>query len=189
MMVNHLSNHFVNVPQLGHERSNRASSFSRMLSDTQQESNTSAIIMYLPTKDTVYSGGIGYQTVYAEYTSYSTEEDPVVRIKGQDSDGEFDFTCHINDIDPKQASYAEMCALFGHLQKTGQIPPEANSLVHFNVLPHGINTGKVTQKLNYMNEIDKMTTSKMFSQPNQTEAECLLKMYQNFINMKKENLS
>ena len=82
-----------------------------------------------------------------------------------------------------------MCALFGHLQKTGQIPPEANSLVHFNVLPHGINTGKVTQKLNYMNEIDKMTTSQMFSQPNQAEAECLLKMYQNFINMKKENPS
>ena len=169
-------------------RSSQAS-FNRLLSDTQQESNTPAIFMYLPTKDTVYSGGIGHQTVYAEYTSYSTEEDPVVRIKGQASDGEFDFTCHINDIDPKQASYAEMCALFGHLQKTGQIPPEANSLVHFNVLPHGINTGKVTQKLNYMNEIDKMTTSQMFSQPNQAEAECLLKMYQNFINMKKENPS
>ena len=164
------------------------SSFRDLLSDAHQ-TDQGPIRMYLPRENTIFSGGIGYQTVYAEYTSDSTDEDPVVRIKGQASDGEFDFTCHINDIDPKQASYAEMCALFGHLQKTGQTPPEANSLVHFNVLPHGINTGKVTQKLNYMNEIDKMTTSKMFSQPNQTEAECLLKMYQNFINMKKENLS
>ena len=191
MMVNHLSNHFVNVPQLGHERSNRASSFSRMLSDAQQDCDRlTTSVVYLRTENTLYSGSLGgTQTVYAEYTPDSTNEDPVARIRGNNHDGEFDFICHINDIDPANASYAEMCALFGHLQKTGQTPPEANSLVHFNVLPHGINTGKVTQKLNYMNEIDKMTTSKMFSQPNQTEAECLLKMYQNFINMKKENLS
>ena len=35
----------------GH-RSSQAS-FNRLLSDTQQESNTPAIFMYLPTKDTV----------------------------------------------------------------------------------------------------------------------------------------
>lgn len=162
-----------------------ASSFRDLLSDTQQMER-GPIHMYLRRENTIYSGGIGYQTVYAEYTSDSTDEDPVVRIKVQASDGEFDFTCHINDIDPKQASYAEMCALFGHLQKTGQIPPEANSLVHFNVLPHGINRGKVTQKLNYMNEIDKMTTSQMFSQSNRTEAKYLLKMYQDFIDAKQQ---
>lgn len=189
MIINSLLTSPVNTLRFGYGRQSGQASFSRLLSDTQQESKTSAIFTYLPTKNTVYSGGIGHQTVYAEYTSDSTEENPIVRIKGQASDGEFDFTCHINDIDPKRASYAEMCALFGHLQKTGQIPPEANSLVHFNVLPHGINTGKVTQKLNYMNEIDRMTTSQMFSQPNRTEAECLLKMYQNFTNMKKENPS
>ena len=165
-----------------------ASSFQNLLSDAQQTERGS-LFLYLRRENTIYSGGIGYQTVYAEYTFDSTEEDPVVRIKGQASDGEFDFTCHINNIDPKQASYAEMCALFGHLQKTGQIPCEANLYKYFNVLPCGTNTGDVTQKMNYITTIDKMTTSQMFSESNRAVARILLKLYQNFIDTKKENLS
>ena len=59
------------------------------------------------------SGGVGGanpQTYEAEFTAGSTDEDPVVRIRGTASSGEFDFTCHIRDIDPRSASYAELAA-------------------------------------------------------------------------------
>ena len=165
---------------------NSTASFSRLLSNTQQDcKRASTTVLYLRTENTLYSGSLGgTQTVYAEYTPDSTDEDPVARIKGNDNDGEFDFICHINDIDPAKASYAEMCALFGHLQKTGQIPPEASSCVHFNVLPCGVNTGNVTQRMNYMTAIDKMATSQMFDESNRIGARILFKMYQDFINRK-----
>ena len=44
------------------------------------------------------SGGVGgadVQTYEAEFTAGSTDEDPVVRIRGTANSGEFDFTCHI----------------------------------------------------------------------------------------------
>lgn len=191
MMVNHLSNHFVNVPQLGYNRNNRESSFGRMLSNAKQDCDrVSTSVLYLRTENTLYSGSLGgTQTVYAEYTLDSTDEDPVARIRGNNHDGEFDFVCHINEIDPANASYAEMCALFGHLQKTGQIPSAANLYKYFNVLPCGTNTGDVTQKLNYITAIDHITTSQMFSESNREVARILLKLYQNFMDMKKENLS
>lgn len=191
MMVNNLSNSFVSKPQVGYKRGNGVSSFSRMLSDKQQDCDMmSTSVLYLRTENTLYSGSLrGTQTVYAEYTPDSTAEDPVVRIRGNDYDGEFDFICHINDIDPTNASYAEMCVLFGHLQKTGQIPIEANLYGYFNVLPCGINAGDVTQKMNYMTAIDKMTTSEMFSESNRAVAGILLKLYQSFIDTKKEILS
>lgn len=191
MMVNNLSNSFVGKPQVGYKRGNSASSFSRMLSDTQQDCDMmSTSVLYLRTENTLYSGSLGgTQTVYTEYTPDSTAEDPVARIRGNNHDGEFDFICHINDIDPANASYAEMCALFGHLQKTGQIPSEAYVHQHLNVLPFGTNTGDVTQKMDYITAIDKLTTSQMFSESNRAVARILLKLYQNFMDTKKENLS
>ena len=61
----------------------------------------------------IYSGGrfsdsATFQNIYAEYTSDSTAEDPVVRISGTAESGKFDFICHIRDIDPSNASYAEL---------------------------------------------------------------------------------
>ena len=171
---------------LEHRKGTPAASFSRMLSDTRQ-SDQEPIRLYLRTEKSVYSGGIGMgggQTVYAEYTDDSTQEDPIVRILGKASSGEYEFICHINDIDPTRASYAEMCALFGHLQKTGKYTPNPG-IVHNNVLPHGINTGDVTQRQDYMSRINAMTTSQMFSQSNRDEAKLLLKLYQDFIQAKK----
>ena len=170
---------------------NSTASFSRLLSNTRQDcKRVSTTVLYLRTENTLYSGSLGgTQTVYAEYAPESTEEDPVARIKGNTNDGEFDFICHINDIDPAKASYAEMCALFGHLQKTGKIPPEASSCAGFNVLPCGINTGNVTQRMNYMTAISRMTTSQMFSESNRTAAKILLKMYQGFIDRKKDRMA
>ena len=161
-------------------------SFSQILSDTRQSNETPSMHLYLRTEKTVYSGGIGegYQTVYAEYTEDSTEENPIVRILGRDINGEYEFIRHINDIDPTQASYAEMCALFGHLQKTGQFTRGPGS-THTNVLSFGIRIGSVTQRQDFMGKITEMTTSQIFDQSNRDKAKLLLKLYQDFIQAKK----
>ena len=171
---------------LEYRKGNPSAPFSRMLSDMRQSIETPSIQLYLRTEKTVYSGGTGegYQTVYAEYTDDSTEEDPIVRILGKGSGGEYEFICHINDIDPTQASYAEMCALFGHLQKTGQFTRGPGSM-HTNVLPYGISIGNVTQRQEFMGKITEMTTSQIFDQSNRDKAKLLLKLYQDFIQAKK----
>ena len=82
------------------------------------------IHLRLPNENTVFSGSHAgqnhtMQTIYAEYTADSTPEDPIVRVTGASDSGPYDFTCRIKDIDPSNASYAELAALFGYLQKTG----------------------------------------------------------------------
>ena len=188
-MINRVGGSSISMIPLEYRKGNPAAPFSRMLSDTQQSNETPSIHLYLRTEKTVYSGGIGQgnQTVYAEYTDDSTEDEPIVRILGKDSNGEYEFICHINDIDPTNASYAEMCALFGHLQKTGQYTPSPS--MHNNVLPFGISIGNVTQRQNYMGKITEMTTSQMFFQSGQDDAKLLLKLYQDFIQAKKTSLN
>ena len=186
MTINRLGNSPISMIPLEYRKGDPSASFSRILSDTQQSGNSSSIKLYLRTEKSVYSGGIGegYQTVYAEYTDDSTEEDPIVRILGKSSSGEYEFIRHINDIDPAQASYAEMCALFGHLQKTGQFTRGPGSM-HTNVLPFGIRIGNVTQRQDFMSKLNTMTSSQMFDQANRDEARLLLKLYQDFIQTKK----
>lgn len=85
--------------------------------------------------DVACSGGIagkngGFQEFCAHYTEDSTPEDPIVRISGVADSGPFDFICHINDVDPANASYAELAALRGHLAKTGQGVTDTGPLPH-----------------------------------------------------------
>lgn len=159
-------------------------SFQSMLSAAQQ-AQPETIQLYLPRENTIYSGGTGYQTVYAEYTADSTADDPVVRVMGQASSGAFDFTCRINDIDPNRASYAEMCALWGHLQKSGEVSYDSSNK-NRNVIPYGVETGDITRRQNYMSKISMMTTSTMFDQGNRDSARTLLNVYQSFIDAKQE---
>ena len=155
----------------------KPTAYSRMLSDAQQSGQTVATL-YLPTENTLYSGGPGGQSVFAEYTADSTAEDPVVRIRGEASSGEYDFTCHINDIDPERASYAELCALWGHLRKTGELSFQAGK--DRPVVPYGVEVDDVTRRQNYMSLIDRMTVSNKFDQVNQISAKELLDIYQRF---------
>ena len=184
-MISRIGGNSISTIPLEYRKGTNSAPFSRMLSDMRQ-SDQKPIRLYLRTEKSVYSGGIGEgnQTVYAEYTDDSTQEDPIVRILGKSSDGEYEFTCRINDIDPARASYAEMCALFGHLQKAGQYT-SGPGIVHNNVLPHGINIGNVTQRQDYMSQINRMTTSQTFSQSNRDEAKLLFKLYQDFVQAKK----
>ena len=185
-MINRIGGSPISMIPLEYRKGNPSASFSRILSDTRQSAETQSVHLYLRTEKSVYSGGIGQggQTVYAEYTDGSTEEDPIVRILGRDINGEYEFIRRINDIDPAQASYAELCALFGHLQKTGQFTRGPGSM-HTNVLPYGISIGNVTQRQDFMSKISTMTASQMFDRSNRDEARLLLKLYQDFIQAKK----
>lgn len=73
--------------------------------------------VYLKTDDMIYSGGNGTGlSFYIKYTPESTEEDPIVKAKGVDEDGnEFERTIHINQINPRNATLVEMRALEAHL--------------------------------------------------------------------------
>lgn len=105
------------------------------------------------------SGGVGGanpQTYEAEFTADSTDEDPIVRIRGTASSGEFDFTCHIRDIDPHNASYAELAALNRWLCRTGayqtKFPGQAGS-----VLPCGMDCGDVSKKRDFISGIQTLS--------------------------------
>ena len=107
------------------------------------------------------SGGVGGanpQTYEAEFTADSTDEDPIVRIRGTASSGEFDFTCHIRDIDPHNASYAELAALNRWLCRTGayqtKFPGQAGS-----VLPCGMDCGDVSKKRDFISGIQNFIAS------------------------------
>lgn len=83
-------------------------------------SSGAPVVVHMLGPNGLYSGGDGNgQTVYAQYTKDSTPEDPIVRISGNSHSGKYDKVVHLNDIDPSNASYAEMCALIGHQKATG----------------------------------------------------------------------
>lgn len=154
----------------------RGASFGELLSGARQ---TSAIHLYLPREGTIYSGGKGDQTVYAEYTAGSAAEDPVVLIKGEAASGAYAFICHINDIDLSRASYAELCALWGHLKAAGRSPIELGYPCACP-LPYGVDVGDITVKQDYVRKIDAMTTSQVFDASNQRYARDLLELYLNW---------
>lgn len=60
------------------------------------------------------------QELHLDYDESSVPEDPVVRAWGIDSEGrEFECLIHVNAVDPRDASPAEMRALEAHLKKQG----------------------------------------------------------------------
>ena len=92
-------------------------------------------IVYMPTEDTLYSGGNGTGlSYYIQYAQNSTEEDPTVIAKGVDENGEeFEQTIHLNKINPRCATVVEMHALEAHLgvDKNGgltSLPPETGRM-------------------------------------------------------------
>ena len=136
------------------------------------------------------SGGVGganVQTYEAEFTEDSTDEDPIVRIRGTASSGAFDFTCHIRDIDPADASYAELTALNRWLCRTGayrtKFPAQAG-----NVLPCGMrgsDGGDISQKRNFIRELRNFLSPASHSRPKSAPeayafARELLETYQAF---------
>lgn len=134
----------------------------------------------MPGENTVYSGARGgkngtFQEICAEYTADSTPEDPVVRVTGTADSGPFDFTCRVNDIDPSNASCAELAALYGHLVKTGVY---RSGLVDAGVLPTGLESGDVTERRDYLGAIGRHRYDRHFGGVCAAQAAELLALYQ-----------
>lgn len=154
-------------------------SFQDQLTRTSASVTGPAFHLRMPGENTVFSGSrIGRnntaQEIYAEYTADSTPDDPVVRVTGTSDSGPYDFTCHVNDIDPSNASYAEMAALYGHLVKTGAY----QSALGGGVLPTGLETGDITAKRDYLSAIDSHQYDQRFGGVCSAQAAELLTLYQ-----------
>ena len=127
------------------------------------------------TEDTVYYGMDGnHQDVHVTLAEDSTEDDPIVRIKGHSASGEFDFTRHIKDIDPSNASYAEMCALIGWEERVN--PSGKKGLLM--PTPLGMDVGNVTRKQNFVNLGSQYLASGKFSQSIADQTKELLELYE-----------
>lgn len=158
-------------------------SFQNQLAQTASVIQGPDIHLRRPVENTVFSGGCGgrnntFQEIYAEYTADSTPENPIVRVCGTSDSGPYDFTCQIQDIDPSNASYAELAALYGHLVKTGArqsaLPREFQG-----VLPTGMGPYDVAEKRDYIGEIRHFQDNPNISGPYKgLETAELLALYQ-----------
>lgn len=156
-----------------------AASFQDQLTRTSAAVTAPSFHLRMPGENTVYSGScVGkngtMQEIYAEYTVDSTPDDPIVRVSGTSDNGSFDFICHVNDIDPSNASYAEMAALYGHLVKTGA----HQSTLGGGVLPTGLETGDITEKRDYLSAISRHQYDRHFGGVCRAQASELLALYQ-----------
>lgn len=131
------------------------------------------------TPDMLFYEGIGNgQDVHVLLMEGSTEEDPVVRIKGHSYSGEFDFTCHINDIDPRNASYAEICALFGWQRKLDSSGFDDKLMFP---TPLGMEIGNVLQRQNFVSRSSSYLASGKFGPSIADQTKELLSLYDQVI--------
>ena len=149
-----------------------------------RSSQVERITIYLPGENCIYTGGMKgervNQNVYVEYTEDSTEDDPIVRIKGEADSGHFDFICHINDIDPRNASYAEMSALYGYLVKTGAFGNTNGTAV----TPCGyefFGSRDMLKKQDFIAGISDLSVSDRIDPRERANAKYMLQVYQDFI--------
>lgn len=116
------------------------------------------ITVYMLNEKCIYSGGgPNGQSVHVMYEEGSTAEDPIVRIFGNSQSGEYEKVVHINDIDPTNTTYPELCALLAHKTRTGEYTPEKGTLLM--PLPVGVDQGNYSQKFNYVQTIKDYVSS------------------------------
>lgn len=73
-------------------------------------------------KDALYTtgGGDNGQELHLNYDESSTEDNPVIKAWGFDSNGkEYEELIYVNQVNPRNATIAEMKALEAHLKKQG----------------------------------------------------------------------
>ena len=151
-----------------------SSSFTYQLSENHRVIVGPGCTIPMWSEDTVYYGMDGNnQDVHVTLAEDSTEDDPIVRIKGHSASGEFDFTRHIKDIDPSNASYAEMCALIGWEERIN--PSGKKGLLM--PTPLGMDVGNVTQKQNFVNLSSRYLASGKFSPSIADQTKELLELY------------
>lgn len=154
--------------------SSGSTSFTYQLSENHKVIVGSGHTVPMRTENTLYFGGSGDgQDVLVTLTEDSTDEDPIVRIQGHSLSGEFDFIRHIKDIDPSNASYAEMCALMAWEERVNPSGQKGLLLA----TPLGMGVGNVTQKQNFVDMSSQYLASGKFSQSIADQTERLLELY------------
>lgn len=120
-------------------------------------------------KDCIYSGGgYGGQSVNVMYTIDSTAEDPIVKIFGTSMSGSYEEVVHINDIDPTNATYPELCALLAHQQRIGAYTSGANKLLI--PTPLNVDPGDYSKRMDYISLIrDSLSNSNYVDLTNSTQ--------------------
>lgn len=167
-------------PAQGAATSKGKSSFTYQLSENHRVIVGPGATIPMWTENTVYYGMDGSnQDIHVTLVEDSTDDDPIVRIKGHSASGEFDFTRHIKDIDPSNASYAEMCALIGWEERIN--PSGKKGLLM--PTPLGMDVGNVTQKQNFVNLSSQYLASGMFGPTIADQTEELLELYQKLMQL------
>lgn len=119
------------------------------------------ILLWAPGPGCIFSGGGDGQSAYIEYTADSTPEAPIVRISGRSLSGDYTQTVHLNDIDPRSATYPEICALLAHQKYlAGDILPNGMSVYRPDSgmeyhLPSGLEKGDFTQRRDFLSALQK----------------------------------
>lgn len=140
------------------------------------------ITVYMLNETCIYSGGgPNGQSVHVMYEEESTAEDPIVRVFGNSQSGEYEKVVHINDIDPTNATYPELCALLAHKTRTGEYTPEKGTLLM--PLPVGVEQGDYSQKFNYVQTIKDYVSSNKQNGPIglASSGESLLEFYDRYL--------
>jgi len=168
------------VPPKTHSETTGGPSIAELAKKAMVSAPANSKLVFIPKENTVCSSGRGGQYVYAEYTPDSTAEDPIVRIFCQAESGTYEFTRHIKDIDPRNATYAELAALHGHQSKIGACKTDGLAAV-----PLGYETGSFMQKQDFISGLRNFSTSEMFSPNILQDAKDLFTFYTRLVEAKK----
>lgn len=120
------------------------------------------------------------QTTAIEYTEDSTEDDPIVRIRGISLSGEYDYTMHINDIDARNATYPELCALVHHQVKTGEY--RQTGVKYAQALPSEMDHGDYSKRQDFTQALRGCIGKNQRYNPDvAAQARELLSLYERFV--------
>ena len=110
------------------------------------------IQVYMLDEQCIYSStAADGQSVHVMYEENSTPEDPVVRIFGNSQSGAYEEIVHINEIDPSNATYPELCALLAHKNRTGEYTSGEKRLL--DPVPFGMDRGNYSARGNFVQKI------------------------------------
>lgn len=103
-------------------------------------------------KDALYStGGGNGQELHLDYDKSSTEDNPVIRAWGVDSNGkEYEELIYVNQVNPRYATTAEMQALEVHLKKQGDSVLTAQMPRKFNLIGRALSGFDVHEKIDFI---------------------------------------
>lgn len=104
-------------------------------------------------RDALYTtgGGRNGQELHLVYDESSTDEDPVIKAWGVDSNGkDYEELIHVNEVNPCYATTAEMKALEAHLKEQGDSVLTASMPRIPNLVGETLSGFDVHEKINFI---------------------------------------